>query len=100
LATENCHIKGQWKKSKRVLIEHILTFNASKDYQDQIATHEDSVISSVKTVSALIDVLVTAGLTYREIVVIVKKKFPEARTTTRSVASTVSRRRRSSCVYR
>ena len=86
-------IEAPWKRSKRDLIERIWALAEPVATEDRAAVTERADDGDAKTVGTLVEALVGTELTYNEIVRIVKERFPDARTSARSVASVASRLR-------
>lgn len=74
-------IEGEWKKSKDLLIEKISDFEKVMD-------------KNVTISSEVMKLLMDEELSYTDIVKDILKKFPNAKTTARSVASVASVARR------
>jgi len=87
-------IEGPWKGSKRDLIGRIRALGEPERAKHLVAGAESAVIDEAKTVGALVEALVATDLAYDEVVRMVRGRFPEARTTTRSVAWYASRLRK------
>jgi hypothetical protein len=90
MCAEEGRIDGPWKKSKRALIERIRAFGEPVAAEGRAAIIETVTIENAKTVGTLVEALVATNLAYGEIVRTVKARFPNANTTTRSVASVAS----------
>ena len=82
---EEDRIEGPWKQSKRDLIDRIRALGTTEEDGPRSGSADDA-----KTVGALVEALVATELTYDEIVRMVRERFPDARTTARSVASVAS----------
>jgi hypothetical protein len=93
LCPEGDRIGRQWKRAKSELVERVrplLEHQELSDRSDHAAAMAASAAEPPSTVGRLVEALLVAdegSWSYGQIVEEVRRRFPEARTTARSVAS-------------
>lgn len=88
-------IDGPWKASKAELVGRIEALGGPEPKDEPDGAAEATTVVSGRTIGALVaELLADPDLGYAEIVAAVRERFPEARTTARSVASVAARMRR------
>jgi hypothetical protein len=93
LCPEGDRIGRPWKKGKAALIERVrplLEHQELSDRSDHAAAQASATEEPPSTVGRLVEALLVAdegSWSYADVVAEVRRQFPEARTSTRSVAS-------------
>ena len=89
-------IDGPWKRSKAELAARIEALGGTEAVERTARTAREAPAGGAEpqTVGALVEALLATGMDYGGIVAAVRGRFPDARTTRRSVASVACRLRR------